>query len=53
MTILAGRRYSDTVGVFTVGSNGGHVLGVLNGGLEEGYRSLYPRLGLSDPAATP
>jgi len=82
VTILAGRRYSDTVGIFTVGSNdgryvtqakrveaaakssgwkttyfevpnGGHVLGALNGGLEEGYRSLYPRLGLSDPAATP
>ncbi|CAN5325377.1 alpha/beta hydrolase-fold protein [soil metagenome] len=33
--------------------NGGHVLGALNGGLQEGYRLLYPRLGLSDPSATP
>jgi enterochelin esterase-like enzyme len=81
-TILAGRHYADTVGIFTVGSNdgkyvtqakrveaaakasgwkttyfevpdGGHVLGALNGGLQEGYRVLYPRLGLSDPATTP
>jgi dienelactone hydrolase len=33
--------------------NGGHVLGALNGGLQEGYKILYPRLGLSDPAVTP
>jgi poly(3-hydroxybutyrate) depolymerase len=33
--------------------NGGHVLGALNGGLQEGYWVLYPRLGLSDPATTP
>jgi dienelactone hydrolase len=33
--------------------NGGHVLGALNGGLQEGYKVLYPRLGLSDPAAVP
>jgi poly(3-hydroxybutyrate) depolymerase len=30
--------------------NGGHVLVALNGGLAEGYRILYPRLGLSKPA---
>ncbi len=82
LPILATHHYSDTVGIFTVGSNdgryvnqakrveaaakasgwvttyfevpnGGHVLGALNGGLGEGYRLLYPRLGLSDPAATP
>jgi enterochelin esterase-like enzyme len=82
LTILASRRYSDTVGIFTVGSNdgtyvtqakkveaaaksagwkttyfevpnGGHVLGALNGGLREGYRLLYPRLGLADPATVP
>jgi enterochelin esterase-like enzyme len=29
--------------------NGGHVLGALNGGLQEGYTVLYPRLGLSAP----
>ncbi len=29
--------------------NGGHVLGALEGGLAEGYRVLYPRLGLSEP----
>jgi enterochelin esterase-like enzyme len=33
--------------------NGGHVLGALNGGLQEGYKVLYPRLGLSDPAVAP
>ena len=33
--------------------NGGHVLGALNGGLQEGYKVLYPRLGLSDPATAP
>ena len=27
--------------------NGGHVIGALNGGLEEGFKVLYPRLGLS------
>ena len=27
--------------------NGGHVIGALNGGLEEGFAVLYPRLGLS------
>ena len=32
--------------------NGGHVLGALNGGLQEGYTVLYPRLGLSEPAST-
>jgi len=32
--------------------NGGHVLGALNGGLEEGYTVLYPRLGLSQPTPT-
>jgi poly(3-hydroxybutyrate) depolymerase len=82
VTILAGKHYSDMVGIFTVGSNdgsyvtqakkveaaarssgwtttyfevpnGGHVLGALLGGLKEGYRVLYPRLGLSNPAATP
>jgi enterochelin esterase-like enzyme len=31
--------------------NGGHVLGALNGGLQEGYTVLYPRLGLAPPAA--
>ena len=29
--------------------NGGHVLGALNGGLQEGYTVLYPRLGLAAP----
>jgi len=29
--------------------NGGHVLGALNGGLQEGYTVLYPRLGLAPP----
>jgi enterochelin esterase-like enzyme len=29
--------------------NGGHVLGALNGGLQEGYQVLYPRLGLAAP----
>jgi enterochelin esterase-like enzyme len=29
--------------------NGGHVLGALNGGLQEGYSVLYPRLGLAAP----
>lgn len=29
--------------------NGGHVVGALNGGLEEGFAVLYPRLGLSQP----
>jgi enterochelin esterase-like enzyme len=29
--------------------NGGHVLGALNGGLQEGYTVLYPRLGLTAP----
>ena len=82
LTVLAARHYSDTVGIFTVGSNdggfvtqaktveaaarssgwkttffevpnGGHSLGALNGGLQEGYRVLYPRLGLSDPATAP
>ena len=33
--------------------NGGHVLGALNGGLAEGYKVLYPRLGLSDPTTVP
>ena len=75
---LAAHTYSDTVAIFTVGSNdglyrtqaktvyaattaagwkttyfevlnGGHVLGALNGGLQEGYTVLYPRLGLSEP----
>jgi enterochelin esterase-like enzyme len=32
--------------------NGGHVLGALNGGLQEGYTVLYPRLGLSQPPPT-
>jgi hypothetical protein len=27
--------------------NGGHVIGALDGGLEEGFAVLYPRLGLS------
>ena len=27
--------------------NGGHVIGALNGGLDEGFAVLYPRLGLS------
>lgn len=82
LTVLAGRHYVNTVGIFTVGSNdgayvaqarrveaaaraagwtttyfevpnGGHVLGALNGGLREGYRVLYPRLGLSAPATSP
>jgi enterochelin esterase-like enzyme len=29
--------------------NGGHVIGALNGGLEEGAAVLFPRLGLSHP----
>lgn len=29
--------------------NGGHVIGALNGGLREGFRALYPRLGLARP----
>lgn len=29
--------------------NGGHVLGALNGGLQEGYSVLYPVLGLAAP----
>lgn len=33
--------------------NGGHVLGSLNGGLDEGYRVLYPRLGLVAPGVAP
>ena len=33
--------------------NGGHVLGALNGGLQEGYTVLYPRLGLVAPGVTP
>jgi len=33
--------------------NGGHVLGALNGGLQEGYTILYPRLGLSEPGVAP
>ncbi len=33
--------------------NGGHQLAALDGGLQEGYRILYPRLGLSDPATAP
>ncbi len=33
--------------------NGGHVLGALNGGLQEGYSILYPRLGLSQPGTVP
>ncbi len=78
LNLLAGRKYPDTVGIFTVGSddalyrsqakavyaattaagwkttyfevpNGGHVLGALNGGLQEGYTVLYPRLGLAKP----
>ena len=82
LTVLSAHHYSDTVGIFTVGSNdggyvaqaktveaaarlsgwkttffevpnGGHVLGALNGGLQEGYRMLYPRLGLSDPTTAP
>ncbi|MET4781953.1 alpha/beta hydrolase-fold protein [Glaciihabitans sp. UYNi722] len=82
LTVLAAHHYSDTFGIFTVGSNdgsyvtqarrveaaakasgwkttyfevpnGGHVLGALNGGLQEGYRLLYPRLGLSDPSTSP
>ncbi|GAC1373283.1 MAG: alpha/beta hydrolase-fold protein [Pseudarthrobacter sp.] len=32
--------------------NAGHVIGALNGGLREGFRVLYPRLGLTRPAAT-
>ena len=67
--MLAAHHYSDTVGIFTVGSNDGryvsqaktvgaaarlsgwkttffevtngrHVLGALNGGLQQGYRLL-------------
>jgi enterochelin esterase-like enzyme len=82
LTVLAAHHYTDTVGIFTVGSNdgsyvtqakrvdaaakaagwtttyfevpkGGHALGALNGGLQEGYRVLYPRLGLSNPASAP
>lgn len=30
----------------------GHLADALNAGLAEGYKLLYPRLGLSDPAAT-
>jgi poly(3-hydroxybutyrate) depolymerase len=41
-----------TVTYFEV-PNGGHVLGALNGGLEEGYSVLYPRLGLSQPGTVP
>ncbi|MCU1513307.1 MAG: esterase [Microbacteriaceae bacterium] len=33
--------------------NGGHVLGALNGGLQEGYTVLFPRLGLSRPDTAP
>lgn len=33
--------------------NGGHVLGALNGGLAEGYRVLFPRLGLSAQGVEP
>ncbi|MEP6842847.1 MAG: hypothetical protein ABJA11_04955 [Pseudolysinimonas sp.] len=33
--------------------NGGHVLGALNGGLDEGYKVLYPRLGLVAPEVAP
>jgi len=33
--------------------NGGHVRVALDGGLQEGYAVLYPRLGLSDPATAP
>ena len=69
LTVLAAHHYSDTVGIFTVGSNdgryvtqvktvgaaarlsgwkttffevtnGGHVLGAVNGGLQKGYRLL-------------
>ncbi len=29
--------------------NGGHVFGALNGGLEQGFLILYPRLGLAPP----
>jgi enterochelin esterase-like enzyme len=29
--------------------NGGHVFGALNGGLEQGFDILYPRLGLAPP----
>jgi enterochelin esterase-like enzyme len=29
--------------------NGGHVVGALKGGLDEGFAVLYPRLGLSQP----
>ncbi len=82
LTVLAAHHYSNTVGIFTVGSNdakymaqaktveaaahlsgwkttyfevpdGGHVIGALIGGLQEGYRVLYPRLGLSDPTTAP
>ncbi len=82
IAILAATRYSNMLGIFTVGSNdriyrpqalrvsaaakaagwattyfevpnGGHVLGALNGGLYEGFNVLYPKLGLSNPAATP
>ena len=82
VTVLAAHHYSNTVGIFTVGSNdakhatqtktveaaarlsgwkttyfefpnGGHGAAALNGGLQEGYRVLYPRLGLSDPETAP
>jgi len=29
--------------------NGGHVIGALNGGLDQGFAALYPRLALSPP----
>ena len=82
LTVLAAHHYSNTVGIFTVGSNdakhtaqaktveaaarrsgwkttyfevpnGGHGANALKGGLQEGYRELYPRLGLSDPTTAP
>ncbi len=33
--------------------NGGHLLSALKGGLQEGYKVLFPRLGLTGPGETP
>jgi poly(3-hydroxybutyrate) depolymerase len=47
LTVAAAARAANWKTTYFEVPNGGHVLGALMGGLQEGYTVLYPRLGLS------
>lgn len=53
IAVAAAARAAHWTTTFFEVPNGGHVLRALNGGLQEGYTILFPRLGLSNPTTTP